>query len=58
MNDQNSTKPVSAGPLRIYRDENGKFFVTGFGLWLEVESEKEGYQLISELEEQGFRLCV
>ncbi len=47
---------VSSGPLRIYND-NGKLFVTGFGLWIPVESEEEGLDLIHELEEQGYRIC-
>lgn len=46
----------SSGPLRLYEHE-GKLFVTGFGLWLEVETEEEGRLLIAELEEQGYRLC-
>ena len=45
-----------AVPLRIYNDD-GKLFVTGFGLWIPVESEKEGLELIYELEEQGYRIC-
>ena len=47
---------VSSGPLRIYNDD-GKLFVTGFGLWIPVENEKEGLELICELEEQGYRIC-
>ncbi len=47
---------VSSGPLRIYSDD-GKLFVTGFGLWIPVESEEEGLDLIYELEEQGYRIC-
>jgi hypothetical protein len=47
---------VSSGPLRIY-DDNGRLFVTGFGLWIQVESEEEGLDLINELEEQGYRIC-
>jgi hypothetical protein len=47
---------VSSGPLRIYNDD-GKLFVTGFGLWIPVESEKEGIEIIFELEEQGYRRC-
>jgi hypothetical protein len=47
---------VSSGPLRIY-DDGEKLFVTGFGLWIPVESEKEGLELIHELEEQGYRIC-
>jgi len=47
----------SSGPLRIYKDENSRLFVTGFGLWIPVETEKEGRQLIEELENQGYRIC-
>jgi len=47
---------VSSGPLRIHNDD-GQLFVTGFGLWIPVESEKEGLELICELEEQGYRIC-
>jgi hypothetical protein len=47
---------TSSGPLRIY-NEGGKLFVTGFGLWIPVESEKEGLELIYELEDQGYRIC-
>jgi|GEM_PF-1057902 len=46
----------SAGPLRIH-EEDGALFVVGFGLWLPVTSPEEGLQLISELEDQGYRLC-
>jgi hypothetical protein len=47
---------VSSGPLRLYERE-GKLYVTGFGLWIEVETRDEGRRLISELEDQGFRVC-
>ncbi|MBI4965865.1 MAG: hypothetical protein HY913_21485 [Desulfomonile tiedjei] len=47
----------SSGPLRIYRDENNELFVTGFGLWIPVRTEKEGTLLIEELEDQGYRIC-
>jgi len=47
----------SSGPLTIYKDENNKLFVTGFGLWIPVESEKEGRLIIEELENQGYRMC-
>ena len=47
---------VSSGPLRIYNDD-GKLFVTGFGLWIPIETEKEGLELIDELELQGYRIC-
>ncbi len=47
----------SSGPLTIYTDENNKLFVTGFGLWIPVESEKEGRLIIEELENQGYRMC-
>lgn len=50
------SKKVSSGPLRILNYE-GKLFVTGFGLWIHVESEKEGLDLIRELENQGYRIC-
>jgi hypothetical protein len=50
------TTRVSSGPLRIYNDD-GKLFVTGFGLWIPVDSEREGLDLIYELEEQGYRIC-
>lgn len=51
-----SSTGATSGPLRIYR-EDGKLFVTGFGLKFEVESEEEGRALIAELEEQGYRIC-
>ena len=47
----------SSGPLRVYRDESNKLFVTGFGLWIPVETENEGRLLIEELENQGYRIC-
>jgi hypothetical protein len=47
----------SSGPLRVYRDENNKLFVTGFGLRIPVETESEGRLLIEELENQGYRIC-
>ncbi len=47
---------ASSGPLRIHNDD-GKLYVTGFGLWIPVETEKEGRDLIYELEEQGYRIC-
>lgn len=47
---------VSSGPLRIHNDD-GKLYVTGFGLWIPVDTEEEGLDLIRELEEQGYRLC-
>jgi hypothetical protein len=47
---------VSTGPLRIY-EEDGKLFVTGFGLWFPVETEEEGTKLIEELENEGYRIC-
>lgn len=57
-NDQ-TAKPSSpsSGPLRIYADENNGLFVTGFGLWIPVKTEKEGRLLIEELENQGYRIC-
>ena len=50
------SKRVSSGPLRIHEEE-GKLFVTGFGLWIAVEDEGEGRKLIEELEEEGYRIC-
>jgi hypothetical protein len=47
---------ASSGPLRVHRHE-GRLFVTGFGLWIPVKTEKEGLDLISELEDQGYRIC-
>ncbi|MCA1961400.1 MAG: hypothetical protein LDL33_11460 [Desulfomonile sp.] len=49
-------KKNSSGPLRLH-EEDGALFVVGFGLWLPVESREEGLRLISELEDQGYRLC-
>ena len=49
-------KRVSNGPLKIHEEE-GKFFVTGFGLWIPVANAEEGRMLISELEEEGYRIC-
>jgi hypothetical protein len=42
--------------LRILEQE-GKLFVTGFGLRIPVKSEDEGRELIRELEDQGYRIC-
>ena len=50
------SRRVSTGPLRIY-EEDGKLFVTGFGLWFPVETEEEGTKLIAELENEGYRIC-
>ena len=47
---------VSTGPLKIHR-EGDELYVTGFGLWIPVQTEKEGLELIADLEEQGFRIC-
>jgi hypothetical protein len=47
---------ASSGPLRIHRDEE-KLVVVGFGLWIPVRTEKEGSDLIAELEDQGYRIC-
>lgn len=47
----------SSGPLRIFTDESNRLFVTGFGLWIPVETESEGRLLIEELENQGYRIC-
>jgi hypothetical protein len=55
-NNSSSSAGATSGPLRIYR-EDGRLFVTGFGLKLEVKSEEEGRALIAELEEQGYRIC-
>lgn len=54
--DNPEQKRVSNGPLRIY-EEGGKLFVTGFGLWIPVESPQEARALIAELEDQGYRIC-
>ena len=47
---------ISSGPLKIHRQDD-RIFVTGFGLWLEVETEKEGRDLIAELEDEGYHIC-
>ncbi len=47
---------ISSGPLRVHEHE-GELFVAGFGLWIPVESEQEGLDLIAELEDQGYRMC-
>ena len=47
---------ISSGPLRIY-EQDGELFVTGFGLWIPVQTEEEAQDLIRELEEDGFRIC-
>lgn len=47
---------ISSGPLRVLEWE-GHLFVAGFGLWIPVESQQEGLELIAELEDQGYRLC-
>ena len=47
---------TSSGPLKIHEHE-GRLFVTGFGLKIEVKSEEEARLVIAELEEQGFRIC-
>ncbi len=47
---------ISSGPLRIHEHE-GRLFVTGFGLRIEVKSEEEARLVIAELEEQGYRMC-
>ncbi len=49
-------KKASSGPLRTHNEE-GQLFVTGFGLWVPVESEEEGRKLIAELEDQGYKIC-
>jgi hypothetical protein len=55
-----SSRPgrASSGPLRIFRDSDGKLYVTGFGLWFPIETEDEGLDLIAELENQGYRMCT
>ena len=53
----NKRLSYSSGPLRIYEDENNGLFVTGFGLRIPVESEKEARLVIEELENQGYRIC-
>jgi hypothetical protein len=50
------TPELSSGPLKIHRQDD-RIFVTGFGLWLEVETEAEGHELIAELEDEGYRIC-
>ncbi|MDQ7785141.1 MAG: hypothetical protein RDU20_19805 [Desulfomonilaceae bacterium] len=47
---------MSTGPLKIHQHE-GRLFVTGFGLKIEVRSEEEGRLVIAELEDQGYRIC-
>jgi hypothetical protein len=47
---------ISSGPLRLF-EEQGKLYVTGFGMWIPVKTEAEGRALIAELEEEGFKLC-
>ena len=47
---------ISSGPLKIHRQDD-RIFVTGFGLWLEVETKAEGLELIAELEDEGYRIC-
>lgn len=51
-----ASRRISSGPLRIYEEE-GKLFVTGFGLWIPVQDKEEGHALIQELEDQGYRIC-
>ncbi len=51
-----SNKAVSSGPVKIH-EEDGKFYVTGFGLWIPVDSEEEGRALIKDLEDLGYRIC-
>ncbi|HMK36276.1 MAG TPA: hypothetical protein VK463_14475 [Desulfomonilaceae bacterium] len=61
MEDHDSTgrsPRASSGPLRVFRDEDGQLYVTGFGLWFRVATEQEGCQLIAELEDQGYRMCT
>ena len=59
LKDEHIPEPTScsSGPLRIYKDENNRLFVTGFGLWIPVETKKEGKLLVEELENQGYRIC-
>ena len=46
----------SSGPLRLYRDGEA-LFVTGFGLWIPVETKEQGLEVIAELEDHGYRIC-
>jgi hypothetical protein len=55
-NKEYEVKKASSGPLRIHNEE-GRLFVTGFGLWIPVANEDEGRKLIAELEDQGYRIC-
>lgn len=55
-NDTPESIGVSSGPLKLHEHE-GKLFVTGFGLWIPVQTEEEGLELITELENQGYRIC-
>jgi hypothetical protein len=59
MDDQerSTKKGPTAGPLRVYEDESGGLAVIGFGLRIPVKSREEGLAVITELEDQGFRLC-
>ncbi len=58
VNENGPQNPVgiSSGPFKIHEHE-GRLFVTGFGLRIEVKSEEEGRLVIAELEEQGYRIC-
>jgi hypothetical protein len=59
MSDEQNKKGPSSGPLRLYRDDDGKLCVVGFGLRFEVKDEQEGRSLITELEEEcGYKSCI
>jgi len=59
-NNDDSARPqrASSGPLRIFKDVDGSLYVTGFGLWFPIETEREGQELIAELENQGYKMCT
>ncbi len=54
--DHPSDLRVAGGPLRMVRDRE-KCYVTGFGLWIPVDSEEQAREVITELESQGYRIC-
>ncbi len=57
MENEDKREPrKSSGPLRLYQDGNA-LFVTGFGLWIPVETTEQGLKLIAELEDQGYVIC-
>ncbi len=57
FNPRKDSVGASSGPLRLHEEE-GKLFVVGFGLRLPVKNEEEGLDLIAELEDQGYRICL